>query len=166
MQLVPLETDLVLFDKRLNKTGSYIASIKKRVNDTEILLNLEPKDKSDKIELKNWEDKFKNVLESKEYSYFPSMGDILHEYAERASKAAADKQAAIEKAKRDEEEAIRRAKFRKLGDPVHLDLSKLPPESLNRVKESRKSKEYKENHQLYLEDIRMYIRELFGDPLK
>ncbi len=33
-------------------------------------------------------------------------------------------------------------------------------------KESRKSKEYKENHQLYLEDIRMYIRELFGDPLK
>ena len=144
MQLVPLETDLVLFDKRLNKTGSYIASIKKRVNDTEILLNLEPKDKNDKIELKNWEDKFKKVLECKEYSYFPSMGDILHEYSERASKAAADKQAAIEKAKRDEEEAIRRAKFRKLGDPVHLNLNTLPPESLNKVKESRKTKYFGE----------------------
>ena len=144
MQLVPLETDLVLFDKRLNKTGSFIASVKKRVNDTEILLNLEPKDKSDKIELKNWEDKFSIILSDKEYSKFPSMSDILHEYSEKAAKNAADKLAAKEKAKRDEEEAIRRAKFRKLGDPVHLNLNQLPPESLNKVKELRKTKYFGE----------------------
>ena len=144
MQLVPLETELVLFDKRLNKTGSYIQSVKRRVNDAETLLNLEPLDKSDKIELKNWEDKFKNVLESKEYSNFPSMNDILHEYAERAAKMAADKKVALEKAKRDEAEAIRRAKFRQLGDPVHLNLDKVPPESLNKVKELRKTKYFGE----------------------
>jgi hypothetical protein len=126
MQLVPLETELVLFDKRLNKTGSYIQSVKRRVNDAETLLNLEPLDKSDKIELKNWEDKFKNVLESKEYSNFPSMNDILHEYAERAAKMAADKKVALEKAKRDEEEAIRRAKFRKLGEWECMKMGKNP----------------------------------------
>lgn len=144
MQLVPLETDLVLFDKRLKKTGSYIASVKKRVNDTEILLNLEPNDKSDKIELKNWEDKFSIVLSDKEYSKFPSMNDILLEYSEKAAKNAADKLAAKEKAKRDEEEAIRRAKFRKLGDPVHINLNQLNPESLNKVKELRKTKYFGE----------------------
>lgn len=144
MILVPLETDLVLFDKRLNKTGSSITSIKKRLHDAETLLNLEPLDKSDKIELQNWETKFKNILETKEYEYFPSMNDILHEYSERAAKAEVVKNEALKKAKLEEEEAIRRAKNRQLGDPVRLNLDKLPPESLNKVIESRKTKHFGE----------------------
>lgn len=79
MQPFSLDVNLEYHEKLLNAVGSGIQATKKKIQESELLLNLEPPEYEPEL-VKEWKDSVDTMFKNKQKLTFPTLGQMKNEH--------------------------------------------------------------------------------------